>query len=173
MVKERNHCSCFQDPLNLVPWPRLTWVCMEIIMQFKCEEKWYTVYLPQIFMQGLLTFMLTPNKGKVMPCNIRSAGLLLHCPRPLFPPLSFSLDSIQGTVSSVYNARLIYSKPEVFYRAILAIEGFLTDFFFFFFNFIVNIKSTVSYCLIRQTHVAYSNPYLQTAYSKYRSQSAE
>lgn len=41
------------------------------------------------------------------------------------------------------------------------------------FFFIVNIKSTVSYYLIRQTHVAYSNPYLQTAYSKYHSQSAE
>lgn len=80
-------------------------------------------------MQGLLTFMFTPNKGKVMPCNIRSAGLLLHRLRPLFPPLSFSLDSIQDSVSSVYNACLIYCRPEVFYRAILDTEGFLLEIF--------------------------------------------
>lgn len=75
-------------------------------------------------MQGLLTVMLTPNKGKVMPCNIGGAGLLLHCLRPLFPPLSFSLDSIQG---SVYNACLIYCRPKVFYRAVLDIETFLLE----------------------------------------------
>lgn len=118
MFKEGSHCSCFQDPLNLVPWPRLTWVCMEIIMQFKCEEKWYTVCLPQIFMQGLLTPTLTPNKGKVMPCNAHTAGLLLHRPRPLFPPLSFSLDSIEDSVSSVYNLSLVYCRPGVFYTAV-------------------------------------------------------
>lgn len=123
MVKEGSHCSCFQEPLNLVPWPRLTWVCIEIIMQFKCEEKWFTVYLPQIFMQGPLTSTLTPNKGKVMPCNALTAGLLLHGPRPLFPALSFSLDSIQDSVSSVYNLCLVYCRPRVFYTAILDIGG--------------------------------------------------
>lgn len=51
-------------------------------------------------MQGLLTVMLTPNKGKVMPCNTGSAALLPRCLGPLFAPLSFSLDSVQSSVSA-------------------------------------------------------------------------
>lgn len=93
-------------------------------------------------MQGLLTVMLTPNKGKVMPCNIGSAVLLLHCLRPLFPPLSFSLDSIQGSVSSVYNTCLIYCRPRVLYRDVLDTERFLSEFFT-----LLSIKSP-HYCTI-------------------------
>lgn len=78
-------------------------------------------------MQDLLTVMLTPNKGKVMPCKTGSGELLLHRPKPLFPPLSFSLDSIQARVVCVYNTCLIYCRPCVFYRAILDIKRFLLD----------------------------------------------
>lgn len=151
MVKEGSHCSCFQDPLNLVPWPRLTWACMEIIMQFKCEEKWYTMYLPQIFMQGLLTSTLTPNKGKLMPCNAHTAGLLLHRPRPLFPPLSFSLDSIEDSVSSVYNLSLVYCRPGVFYTAIFGDWRILIMKFWLH----STQEATVADCLTRRTQAAY------------------
>lgn len=93
-------------------------------------------------MQAPLTVMLTSNKGKVMPCNVGGAGLLLHRQGPLFPPLSFSLDSIQGCVSSVYNAGLIYCRPKVFYTAVLENERFLRGIFA-----LLSIKSP-QYCII-------------------------